>query len=129
MADRRKYRRKERTVVAAVQLDLETEGFTYQKWGGSQKCKAGDWLVLNAGETYTVDQQTFAETYRPVSLGVYEKVAGVWAVEASDAGSVPTKEGSTDYEAGDFLVSNKPDGGDSYAMSAEKFHSLYEPAD
>ena len=128
MAELRKYRRKERTLIAAVRLDLETDGFTYRKWGGSQTCKPGDWLVNNGGDVYTIDAATFAETYRPVSLGVYEKVAAVWAEQASAAGAAPTKEGSTAYEAGDFLVYNRADRTDGYAMSAEQFEALYEPA-
>ena len=52
--------------VHAVRLDLETDGFTYRKWGAEQRCKRGDWLVSNpddAGnsDTYTVD----ADTFRP----------------------------------------------------------------
>ena len=121
------YRRKKRTSVIAVRLDLDTEGFTYQKWGGTQRCKRGDWLLSNQGDVYTVDGETFARTYRQVSAGVYEKDAPVWAEQASESGTIQTKEGSTAYKAGDYLVFNDPDGHDGYAMSRETFHSLYEP--
>jgi hypothetical protein len=129
MSALRKYRRIEKTRVVAVRLDLETEGFTYEKWGGTQQCKAGDWVVLNAGETYTVDGETFARTYEQVSDGVYEKTAPVWAEQAGEAGRIGTREGSTGYEAGWFLVYNDPNRRDGYAMAEEKFRSLYEPAD
>jgi hypothetical protein len=33
------YRRKQQTPVVAVRLELETDGFTYQKWDGAQRCK------------------------------------------------------------------------------------------
>lgn len=113
--------------MIAVQLDLDTEGFTYQKWGGTQRSKRGDWLVNNQGDVYTIDGETFARTYRQVSAGVYEKDAPVWAEQAPESGTIPTKEGSTAYKAGDYLVFNDPDGHDGYAMSRETFHSLYEP--
>ena len=120
------YRRKKSTTVTAVRLDLDTEGFVYQKWGGLQRCKRGDWLLNNQGDVYTVDQETFERTYRMVSPGVYEKEAPVWAQEADQPGTIRTIEGSTDYKAGDYLVSNDRQGVDSYAISRETFHSLYE---
>jgi hypothetical protein len=123
------YRRKQRTTITAVQLKLETSGFAYQKWGGEQRCKAGDWLVSNAGDVYTIDAASFEKTYREVSPGVYEKHAGIWAQQATEAGTVSTKEGRTAYVAGNWLVANNPDGTDAYAISGGKFEELYEPAD
>jgi len=125
VAERREYRKKKTSRVVAVQLDLETRGFTYEKWGGTQTCKAGDWLVDNDGDVYTVDRDTFARTYRGVSPGVYEKVAPVWAEVATEAGEIATKEGVTHYEAGDYLVYNDPDGQDGYAVKAEDFEKMY----
>ncbi len=123
------YRRRKRTAVTAVQLDLDTEGFVYRKWGGLQRCKRGDWLVNNQGDVYTIDGETFERTYRLVSPGVYAKDASVWAEQAEKSGTIQTKEGSTDYSAGDFLVFNDPNGQDGYAMTGETFHSLYEPCE
>ncbi|HEX9619274.1 MAG TPA: hypothetical protein VF989_04000 [Polyangiaceae bacterium] len=125
----RQYRRKHDATIVAVCLDLDTPGFTYDKWGGPQRCKRGDWVVKNGDETYTVDAETFSRTYSPVSPGVYEKRGVVWAERAEAPGAIETKEGSTRYESGDFLVYNEPDRGDGYAVSAEGFTSLYEPAD
>ena len=129
MGARRKYKKKPTSFITAVQLDLETEGFTYNKWGGKQVCKRGDWLVDNNGDKYTVSQDTFAKTYERVSPGVYAKSAPVWAQVAEKAGKVKTQEGETAYKAGDYLVSNKEDGTDAYAMSAEKFKSMYDLAE
>jgi hypothetical protein len=129
MAERREYRRKRQAVVTAVRLDLDTEGFTYRKWGGLQRCKAGDWLVCRQGSTYTVDAEVFVRTYRQVGPGVYAKVTPVWAERAEQPGSIDTKEGATAYAAGDVLVFNDPDGRDGYAMKAETFDELYEPAE
>src|SRR5262245_40824016 len=78
MAQRQKYIPRAAPVVA-VQLDLDTPGFIYKKWGGEQKCKRGDWLIDNAGEIYTVDQETFRKTYRKVQTGLYKKVSPVGA--------------------------------------------------
>jgi hypothetical protein len=126
---RAKYRKKPGERVTAVQLDLETGGFEYRKWGGLQVCKQGDWLVDNRGEVYTVDQQVFADTYRQVSEGRYEKTGAVWAEVAESAGSIRTKEGITHYEAGDYIVDNDEAGQDRYAVSRETFQSQYEAVD
>jgi hypothetical protein len=121
-----KYKRRERTLITAVQLDLDTDGFTYQKWEGTQRCKRGDWLVNNHGDTYTIDADTFARTYRMVSPGLYEKNASVWAEQATQSGTIQTKEGTTAYSAGDYLVFNDPDRKDGYAIKESKFRDLYE---
>lgn len=127
MPERRRYRRREATSVTAVRLDLETGGFTYRKWGAIQRCKPGDWLVDNGGDVYTVDADSFAATYRPIGPGRYRKSGVVWAEQAEAPGAIETKEGATDYDAGDFLVFNDEAGKDGYAMSAETFRRLYEP--
>lgn len=126
MPDRKTYRKKKEQVVHAVRLDLETDGFTYRKWGGLQHCRRGDWIVDNSGDVYTINSDTFARTYRHVGKGAYEKIAPVWASQADAAGSVPTKEGTTDYAAGDYLVSNNEDGSDAWAVSKAKFEDMYE---
>ena len=124
----KKFLRKPNTTITAVRLDLETEGFTYEKWGGTQRCKRGDWLVHIAGGTYTIDGESFARMYRKVSDGVYEKVVPVWAEREETAGVIETMEGSTAYEAGDMLVYSGADRTDGYAMSIETFESVYQPA-
>ena len=129
MGARRKYKKKPTSFVTAVQLDLDTEGFIYHKWGGKQVCKRGDWLVDNAGDKYTVAQETFAKTYERISPGVYAKSAPVWAEVADKAGKIKTKEGESSYKAGDYLVSNNEDGTDAYATKAEKFESMYDLAE
>ena len=129
MALRKKYKKKPTSFVTAVQLDLDTDGFTYNKWGGEQVCKRGDWLVDNNGDKYTVSQETFAKTYERISPGVYAKSTPIWAEVAEKAGKIKTIEGETAYEAGDYLVYNNQDGTDAYAISAEKFHATYHRAD
>jgi hypothetical protein len=129
MPDRVRYIKRADSAVVAVQLALETTGFTYRKWGGVQTCKAGDWIVNNEGDIYTVDRATFERTYRQAGTGTYVKTTPVWAEVAREAGSVQTKEGVTHFRAGDYLVFNEEKGGDAYAVSTEKFEAMYERAE
>jgi predicted acylesterase/phospholipase RssA len=124
---RRRYRKRANQAVVAVQLALEGAGFTYRKWGGTQTCKAGDWVVDNGGDVYTVDAETFARTYEPVGNGTYLKSAAVWAEMATQGGRIRTQEGTTEYSAGDYIVFNDESGTDAYAVSARKFEEMYEP--
>lgn len=118
MSERRRYRRKPGQFVVAVRLQLDTAGFSYHKWGADQRCKQGDWLVENDGDTYTVDADVFARTYREIRHGAYLKITPVWAEIAQVAGEVTTKEGQTRYAAGDYLVFNDEDSKDGYAMTS-----------
>ncbi len=127
MGTRRRYRKKADQFVVAIELDLDTDGFSYRKWGAQQRCKRGDWLVDNAGDIYTVDREVFANTYRKEGAGKYVKTTPVWAEVAAEAGSLATKEGQSSYAAGDYLVYNNEDGSDAYCVNAAKFESMYEP--
>jgi hypothetical protein len=126
---RRRYVRRANRPVAAVRLDMDTDGLVYRKWGSTQRGKPGDWIVDNDGDVYTVDAQVFARTYRQTATGAYVKATPVWAERATQAGSVKTQEGVTHYQPGDYLVSNDRDGSDAYAMKAEKFEDLYTADD
>jgi hypothetical protein len=122
----RRYRKRADRPVVAVRLDLETDGFTYTKWGGEQRCKRGDWLVDNDGEIYTIDNDVFDRTYRRIAPGQYVKTNRVWARVATEAGRIKTKEGLSAYQPGDYLVYNDAKGEDGYCMSPEKFAGMYE---
>jgi len=126
MTMRHRYKKKIHHFVTAVQLDLDTAGFSYKKWGAEQQCGPKDWLVNNQGDTYTVNRESFAKTYQQQSPGVYVKISPVWAEVATRAGSVMTTEGTSDYQAGDYLVSNGEDGTDVYPISTNRFLSMYE---
>ena len=56
----------------------------------------------------------------------YIKTTRVWAEIATEAGSVATKEGRSQYQNGDYLVFNNEDGTDAYCIGAAKFESMYE---
>lgn len=129
MRTRKRYRRRQRILVTAVQLALDTAGFSYTKWGHCQRCKPGDWLVDRDGEIYTVDRDVFARTYRERRPGRFEKITSVWAERAEEPGSIRTREGLTDYGPGDYLVFNDAEGVDGWAMTAERFRALYAPAE
>jgi len=123
------YRKKQSKTVTAVQLALETDGFTYRKWGADQRCKAGDWLVNSGDDCYTIAEDSFSRTYSRVSEGQYRKTATVIARVAQCAGKVQTREGETHYKKGDYIVDNDGNGSDVYAISADVFHRLYEPVE
>ncbi|MBL3529532.1 MAG: hypothetical protein JMN27_17925 [gamma proteobacterium endosymbiont of Lamellibrachia anaximandri] len=126
MEDLTRYRKRSDQSITAVQLDLDTTGFRYRKWGAEQHCKPGDWLVDNDGEIYTVDADVFTRTYRQVSPGRFVKTTPVWARQVDSGGSIKTIEGESHYEAGDYLVYNNEDGTDGYCMSTDRFHGMYE---
>lgn len=108
--------------IFALQL---TEPKTYQAWGGTQHAKVGDWWVNNNGEEYSIDQESFAKTYTRIEADIYTKTGDVWAYVATEAGKVKTEEGFTEYEKGDYIVANNPDGTDAYANTAEYFNKAY----
>lgn len=125
----KRFSKRKNLTVVAVQINLKTEGLDYEKWGGIQHAKSGDWLVDNDGECYSIDQKSFAKTYVLVDEnipGIYYKTGNVWAREAQGDGRIETKEGTTQYKKGDWVVFNNDDGTDGYSMSDEKFQSLYE---
>ncbi|MHC4353065.1 MAG: DUF4231 domain-containing protein, partial [Planctomycetota bacterium] len=129
MSERERYRKRPKFHVTAVQLDLECDGFGYQKWGDMQTCKPGDWLVNNNGDVYTIDKEYFRDYYRRVSPGVFEKIGEIWAEVAMDSGSIKTKEGSTAHSAGDYLVFDRQEGGEGYAIKKHIFERMYEQID
>ena len=123
---RHKYRKRDDQYVIAVQINLDSKGFEYRKWGAIQKCRPGDWLVNNAGETYTIDQNVFEKTYEKIEDGKYIKITPVWAEIAKEDGCIQTIEGKSFYKAGDYLVFNDNAGVDAYCIDAEQFNKMYQ---
>lgn len=126
------YNRQKTPPVTAIQLKFNvpegtTHLFKYQKWGDTQQCKPNDWLVkTNNNEVYTIDIESFANTYTRVSGDQYEKSVGVYAYKSDTDGSIPTKEGVTYFKSGDWVTFNDKALTDGYAISDEKFRKLYE---
>ena len=96
---RSRFRRRPAQAVTAVQLALDFDGFSYRKWGDTQTAQAGDWLVDNGSEVYTVAADSFARTYRQIGPGRWLKTGSVWAQQVRRSGSVATKEGRTHYQS------------------------------
>ncbi len=124
-----RYSRREQTNVTAIKIDMETDGFTYRKWGGEQIVRPGDWLVDNNGDVYTVDGEAFEATYTKVSQGIYTKTGHVWAREAESDGQVQSTSGFTQYHAGDMVVFRDEREIDGWAMSKADFATLYQVDD
>ena len=129
MSNRKRFRKRPKFHVHAVQIDLEFSEFKYQKWGGEQTARPGDWLVDNNGDVYTVKKDYFRDYYKKISPGVYEKVGEIWAEAAAEKGTIETLEGTTDYNSGDYLVFDRRQGGDGYAVKKQVFERMYEPID
>jgi hypothetical protein len=129
MSTRLRYVKRVTQFVSAVQIDLEMDDFTYRKWGGTQRCKRGDYLVNNHGDTYTVDREIFERIYQSTGPGIYVKKTPVWAEVSQKPGEVRKNEGATHYKTGDYLVYNEPDGGDAYAVAKQDFERMYERSD
>ena len=123
----KRYIKRANQAITAIQINLDIQGFSYQKWGSQQQCSKGDWLVENAGNVYTVAEDSFAATYRIISPGRYIKMAPVWAEIANCDGAINTKEGKSSYVVGDYLVYNQENRQDGYTMTAEVFEKMYEP--
>lgn len=122
-----KYKRKPGNEVQAIQL-MENAVLSYDAWGGRQQAVGGDWLVRRKdGETYTVEQSSFAATYAETlpRSGWYDKHAPVWAAVAPSSGDIETKKGKSAYAAGDYLCYNSADR-DGWCMPPAKFEALYE---
>lgn len=129
MSQLKRYKRRENTTVTAVKIDLGTDGFQYQKWGGVQIARRGDWLVDNMGDVYTIDGQVFEDTYSEVSPGRYKRNSFVWAEEAKIDGRVKSTSGFTYYYAGDMIAYNSEEKTDGWAMEKERFFKLYRDDD
>ena len=126
MAERFLYRKQSNRPVTAVQFNLEFDTFQYQKWGDTQQCKPGDWLVNNDSDVYSIDKEYFRKYYREVQPGTFEKTGEIWAEVAQEDGKIETLEGSTAYIAGDYLVYDREMGGRGYAVDKVTFEKMYE---
>lgn len=84
---------------------------------------AGDWLLSEGDDTWTVAADVFAATYEPVADGIYRKVALVQAAQLAEDVEVITLEGIATAGPGDWLARNP--GGDVWPIPAEVFADRY----
>lgn len=112
-------------VVKAEQLRADRAWETRR--GGRLVGRAGDWLVSEDGDHWTVTAEVFAQTYKPTDVhGHYRKTARVRAVRMARRFLVETLEGPVPGEANDWLVQNP--GGDAWPIDAKTFERRYTVA-
>jgi hypothetical protein len=126
----KRYHKKAEQTIVAVQLNFDTPGLHYEKWGAKQFAKKDDWLANNNGSIYSIDNAAFERTYQLVSPGQYRKISDIYATLADQHGCIDTLEGTTHYLKGDYLVYENPEQTvGAYAVSAERFNDMYELVD
>jgi len=107
--------------VPAKRLDAE---FDWSNENGERLTgSAGDWILGEGEDRWSVIDSVFRETYREVGAGLYEKHAPVHAVKVSDALSLITLEGAITLAPGDWLVCNLS--GECWGMSDNQFTAKY----
>lgn len=85
---------------------------------------AGDWVVTEWSGHRSVAADVFAETYKEVGRGRFQKVAPVRARQLDAPITVATLEGPAPAMAGDWVVMNET--GDVYPIPQKKFGEKYE---
>lgn len=53
----------------------------------------------------------------------------IWAEKAAEDGKIVTLEGSTEYKIGDYLIFDREEGGDGYAIKKAIFEDMYVSID
>ena len=86
---------------------------------------AGDWLVTDGTEEWTVAPGVFARSYRPLPDGRFVKVAPVRAARLDRTAEVPTLEGVARAEAGDWVLCGVD--GELWTVTDTFFRAHYEP--
>lgn len=113
--------------VTAVQIDFDKVKFTYHKWGAEQKATTGDWIVSTHGDVVTVPREIFARSYKTIGHGQYLQTGNVWVRQTIEPGVLKTNSGQINYQAGDYLVFNDPEGNQGIVMKANTFTEFYLP--
>jgi hypothetical protein len=111
------------SVVTAQRLPDDYEWTTPN--GDALSAVAGDWLLSDGADQWSVADDVFAKSYRPIGDGRYEKTATVIAVRLDEPFAVQTLEGVATGAAGDWLVRNPT--GESWPIPAATFAKRYEP--
>lgn len=125
MSAYRRYKRKGNEVVIAIQLDLDTEGFSYQKQGAERRCNAQDWLLSDRSGTYAVDDSTFARAFEEIGVGQYTMVGIVRAKVSDSAGHIRVGQRKVPHEPGDYLVWDESTQSIGYAVPKDWFEASY----
>lgn len=99
----------------------------YSERGAELHAAVGDWeLVDAAGARWTVAPATFARSYRPRSDGRYEKHEMVQAVRLTEPAQIPTREGLSAANRGDWVL--RDSSGAVWPVVDRVFRDRYDPA-
>lgn len=93
--------------------------------GSALSARAGDWLITDGVQEWTVEADIFARTYRRLPDGRFAKDAPVDAVRTDRPLDVPTLEGVARAEAGDWVLRGVD--GELWPVSDAYFRSTYTP--
>lgn len=109
--------------VHATQLDAPR---TWQTDRGDELTGvAGDWLLSDGTNQWTVADAVFRATYRRRADGRYEKHATILAVRAGAEIAIPTLEGTATAHDGDWIARNPS--GECWPITDEVFRRSYLP--
>lgn len=112
--------------VRAIRL-REPRSWTTQT-GSTLTIPAGSWWVTSPdGDERGVDAADFPNLYQRCEAdpdGVYRRHGKVRAVQASEPGTVNTREGPAGYRPGDWIVTN--DGENHWPVPDARFRAEYE---
>lgn len=111
--------------VLSYQLDTDHEWTT--SGGDVLVGRAGDWLVSNDSDMWTVAADVFERTYEQLPNGRWRKTALITAVRATERTTIQTLEGPAVAEVGDWIATNPT--GESWPIKADTFARHYVPAD
>lgn len=93
--------------------------------GATLRAARGDWLVDDGSRRWSVRDDIFHATYRPLSRHLWRASGTVRAARASTDTVVHTLEGDVRARPGDWIISGAA--GESWPSSPEVFWSHYEP--
>lgn len=93
--------------------------------GSALSAAAGDWLVTDGAEEWTVAPDIFRRTYRRLADGRFVKQEPVRAARLDRSAEVPTLEGVARAEAGDWVLCGVD--GELWTVTDTFFRAHYEP--
>jgi hypothetical protein len=122
LADAKPYR-----PIAVVTARRLTEPLTWlSERGDPLRGAAGDWQLTDAdGNQWTIAPATFARSYRRRPDGTYAKHEVVEAVRLAGPALIPTREGPSAANAGDWLLRDAT--GAVWPITDRLFQARYRP--
>lgn len=109
--------------VQARQLDAPQEWTS--RSGSLLRGQAGDWVLLDDSDEWTITDSAFVATYRQRADGSWEKPSTVRAIRIDGPVDVETPEGISHGGQGDWLVTGR--GAGAWPITARAFARRYVP--